>query len=335
MSASLIIAAGYVDIPATHKLALIKLADSASRKTRIGFPGLDALQVWCGASRARVLEILVDLQSWGLLMQVGAGHRNARASFLVFPEAGDGPRSLAARRGEATPGEDAFKGVPAIPGAEELEARVQARPKRKPRGGRAKVANPAGKQEEKGSDGSDPADPERVRTVVSLVPRKGPTEPRKGSERDCKGSEGSDPFRTELPSHTSNTPAASAAGETCEAEPKLFDIPAPPPKMPDPVQLLVGAYVDAVEDSGGIATHSMRGAIGKHAKRLINVDKIELPVLLVAVQRSGAKRDRQIDKYLGAAQETYAGSDSGRRAMFDNWQRIAERAVTSHHQIGA
>jgi hypothetical protein len=93
-------------------------------------------------------------------------------------------------------------------------------------------------------------------------------------------------------------------------------------REPDPVQVLVGAYVLAVENGGGIATKSQRGAIGRNVKRLIVDDGIPLPVLLVAVQRAGARRSRAVDPFLGEVQAAYS-RESTRRAMFDRWAEIA------------
>lgn len=91
---------------------------------------------------------------------------------------------------------------------------------------------------------------------------------------------------------------------------------------PDPVQVLVGAYVTAIESCGGIATKAQRGAIGRNVKRLITDDGIPLPVLLVAVQRAGARRSRAVDPFLGDVQAAYS-RESTRRAMFDRWTEIA------------
>ena len=56
--------------------------------------------------------------------------------------------------------------------------------------------------------------------------------------------------------------------------------PAHPGPTASPTQVLVGAYVTAIEASGGIATSSQRSAIGRNVKRLIEQDHIELPPII-------------------------------------------------------
>ena len=125
MSGPLTVAAGYLDhLPLSHKLALMKIADSAEHESRVGYPGLDAIRLWSGAKRSRALEILRELQEMGLVMQVEAGRRGTRASYKVFPDPGDEAHGLAVRRGQSCPGAALFKGVPGVPSADEVEARV-------------------------------------------------------------------------------------------------------------------------------------------------------------------------------------------------------------------
>ena len=100
-------------------------------------------------------------------------------------------------------------------------------------------------------------------------------------------------------------------------------LPTPAVREPDPVQVLVGAYVLAVEDTGGIATKSQRAAIGRNVKRLITDDHIELPVILVAVQRAGSKRSRTVDPFLGAIQSAWNENQASRNAMRSRWYEIA------------
>lgn len=102
-----------------------------------------------------------------------------------------------------------------------------------------------------------------------------------------------------------------------------LDIPPTPGPTATPVQVLVGAYVTAIEASGGIATSSQRSAIGRNVKRLIEQDKIELPIILVAVQRAAAKRSRTVDPFLGELQSAWNGSQGSRNAMRTHWYETA------------
>lgn len=102
-----------------------------------------------------------------------------------------------------------------------------------------------------------------------------------------------------------------------------LDIPPTPGPTASPTQVLVGAYVTAIEASGGIATSSQRSAIGRNVKRLIEQDHIELPVILVAIQRAAAKRSRTIDPFLGELQSAWNGSQGSRNAMRTHWYETA------------
>jgi len=102
-----------------------------------------------------------------------------------------------------------------------------------------------------------------------------------------------------------------------------LDLPATPSQPANPTQILVGAYVTAIESSGGIATSSQRAAIGRNVKRLIEQDHIELPIILVAVQRAAAKRSRTIDPFLGELQSAWSGSQGSRNAMRAHWYETA------------
>lgn len=102
-----------------------------------------------------------------------------------------------------------------------------------------------------------------------------------------------------------------------------LDIPPTPGPTASPTQVLVGAYVTAIEASGGIATSSQRSAIGRNVKRLIEQDHIELPIILVAIQRAAAKRSRTIDPFLGELQSAWNGSQGSRNAMRTHWYETA------------
>lgn len=104
-----------------------------------------------------------------------------------------------------------------------------------------------------------------------------------------------------------------------------LDVEGTGPSAGDAVQVLVGAYVESVRASGGIATTSQCSAIGSNVKRLIKDDQIPLPVLLVAVQRAGARRSRTVDPFLGDVQASYGGSEAKRKAMFDHWADLARQ----------
>lgn len=86
MSAHLMIVAGYLPLPTpAHKLALMKICDSADDRNRLGFPGMDAVRIWADVKKSRCLQLLKDLQELGLLMQVEKAHRGRRAVFKVSP----------------------------------------------------------------------------------------------------------------------------------------------------------------------------------------------------------------------------------------------------------
>jgi len=94
-------------------------------------------------------------------------------------------------------------------------------------------------------------------------------------------------------------------------------------------QALVGAYAEAYRRSGGIPTKAVMDACGRNVKRLRARDRIDPPVLLLAVQRAGAARARDLDRHLGEAQQTFtSGRQSARAAMFRAWDDIAATLST-------
>jgi hypothetical protein len=153
---------------------------------------------------------------------------------------------------------------------------------------------------------------------VTLQASRGDIDSRNGVTQLCHPNRPTPNRPTEEPS-----PPADADGPSPD-EGALFGLDVPPTPVANPVQALVGAYVEAVEASGGIATTSMRGAIGSNLRRLIREDGLPEPVLLAAVQVAGGARSRTLDRWLGDAQRAY-GRRSERRAMFDRWTEIAER----------
>jgi hypothetical protein len=253
MSAHLMIVAGYLDLPSTHKIALMKMSDSADDQNRLGFPGLEAIRVWTGKSKSRALGIIRELQELGLVMQVEAGHRGKRAVFRIFPSPGDEVFSLAAKQGRECPGKDLFKGVPGIPGPEEIAARVEAldTSETPEEGSHQQDPTAKGPADRTLTEGSHPQDPNPGEGSHPQDPN-----PRKGPIPEPKGSYS---YRTpSVPNFSkskSSTPATSspAVGEAPSGT--LFDNPAPPPPEPAPtppptegqrVNRLARGYTDAV-----------------------------------------------------------------------------------------
>lgn len=233
MSATLFITAGYMELPATHKLILMKIADSADDRSRVGYPGLDALRLWAGVSRSRVLEVVVDLQERGLLMQVEGGHRGRRASFKVFPERGDEVRSTAHKRGMPCPGAELFDGSPGIPVDGEVAALADSRDAARSRKG-SDGQDPSNRvlrfrksptsRTQSADEGSYPPDPSST--------RKGPVDTEKGSSFSDLGSDRQDPFGTNLRNQSTSEERADADAPTPPAPTVLpgFDEPAPTAK---------------------------------------------------------------------------------------------------------
>lgn len=116
---------------------------------------------------------------------------------------------------------------------------------------------------------------------------------------------------------TSSVDAADAAA----TEELDLGIPA---TAPNPVQVLVAAWVEAVEAVGGIAVGDDKAALGKNVKRLIENDGLPLEVVLVAVQRAGAARARNCNRYLGQVRAAY-DRPAMRKAMRATWYEAAAR----------
>lgn len=74
-----------IELPTSHKLALLAFADSGDDRTHIGFPGEEGVMKWAVCSRGRAYELIRDLVSWGLLAQHKRGRRGQRAEYVVFP----------------------------------------------------------------------------------------------------------------------------------------------------------------------------------------------------------------------------------------------------------
>lgn len=86
MSGHLIGCTKPLDLPTSHKLALVAFADSADDRTHIGFPGEVGVQEWASCSRSRAYELIADLVEWGYLKQHKRAHRGRRAEYIVFPD---------------------------------------------------------------------------------------------------------------------------------------------------------------------------------------------------------------------------------------------------------
>lgn len=128
--------------------------------------------------------------------------------------------------------------------------------------------------------------------------------------------------------------AAAVAAPVESVEVLQFEVDEDPRPEANPIQALVAAYVEAVEAGGGVATSAMTGAIGRNVKRLIEKDRIEPAVLLVAVQRAGTARSKTVDTYLGSARQTYDRGGSSRQALLAAWnERYIQPAA--HNAIGA
>lgn len=203
------ILAGYVDLAPAHKLALIKLCDSADERTRLGFPGLDAVRVWSGLSRSRALQVIKDLQEQGLVMQVQAGHRGQRAVYKVFPAPGDEMSSLAHTQGRPCPGAALFAGVPSMPTDVDITDRITSLDA--PKGSRPRDPSRKGPVGGTQTVGSCQRDPE--------VPGKGPAGTGKGPTRPIEGSGRRDPFGQDLHKTTTTTTGTALADTPSPAEP--------------------------------------------------------------------------------------------------------------------
>lgn len=236
------IVAGYLDLPPSHKLALMKLCDSADDQTRIAYPGLDAVRLWAGTKKSRSLDVLRELQEAGLIVQIEQGNRGRRAEFKVFPEAGDDRMSLAYRRGKPCPGVDQFKGSPGIPNVEQIKARIAAVDGKPEAEYGSESLDPiervrSGGPNEEGSDTLDPIGEEGSDRPDPIDGKGSDPASRKGPISTPNGSESLDPFGTNLRTTTSSI-------NTSEA-----DAPDPPTARPD-VDQLCEHLADRIEGNG-------------------------------------------------------------------------------------
>lgn len=136
----------------------------------------------------------------------------------------------------------------------------------------------------------------------------------------------------------SKTPVARFAATNTKPSSELDDDEPPTvlvevdPTGPTEAQItnaLVGAYADAWHDAAGVPAPDRKlGAVGRNVKPLIRQGDYPMPVLLLAVQRAGARRNLDIDGQLGNAKATYDRGGQSRQALFDDWDtRIAYAAT--------
>lgn len=85
MSVHLVSCAAQVNLKPSEKLVLLCLAENANSKDSKAFPGMTTLRTWTGLGDASIYRILRRLEEFGLIQQVGAGHRGRAAEFLVLP----------------------------------------------------------------------------------------------------------------------------------------------------------------------------------------------------------------------------------------------------------
>lgn len=83
----LVAEAGKLPVKGATKLVFLCLCESAqSSSERRSFPGVEALMQWGSVSRARVFELLDDLEELALIRQTKRGQKHQRAEYVVFPE---------------------------------------------------------------------------------------------------------------------------------------------------------------------------------------------------------------------------------------------------------
>lgn len=74
------------DLPASKRLVLLAIADSANAGNRIGHPGFERMKKWSGLkAKSRVLEIVAELVDEGYIVRHRSGVKGRQAEFIVFP----------------------------------------------------------------------------------------------------------------------------------------------------------------------------------------------------------------------------------------------------------
>lgn len=156
-------------------------------------------------------------------------------------------------------------------------------------------------------------DTQTCQGVVTDLSGGGDRSDRRGGDRSVRAR--TDQFEQTKEPTTSHAAPPRAAEEVVDAEiiegpddqptnELPLDVPAAVARQTD-TQQLVAAYADAVTSAGGVMTRQTAGIIGKAVKRLIDVDGIEPALIHRAVQLAGARRSKDLDRFLGAVQQTH------------------------------
>lgn len=300
-----------------ERLVLIAIAEKAHKDTRECWPGLEKLMRHTGLTRTGLQQAFRRLSARGLEVRIAVAKDK------------DG-RPVYAYRGKQT----RYR-LPELP---ELSPpiREDSESDSDPTEG---LTTDTPYEEAKGSpDATQPS--EKGLTVVTDPPRKGSPQIPKGLTTDSpkplrtlkEQGQPSNPFtRPAMPDDADDVIDAEVIDLDPGADLDLFGDPIEPPPAPSPVPVIVAMYIDAVRSTEGVATSTMIGAIGKNAKRLIDVDKIHPAVVAVAAQRAGERRAKVLDPFLGAAQSSYNRHGDSRRALFAAWQKMHDGAVAENN----
>lgn len=148
--------------------------------------------------------------------------------------------------------------------------------------------------------------------------------------RDARGTGGVTPVahKGDPPKETHQGITAPAADAVDPAGTEELELGLPAaPTVRNPVQVLVGAYADAVKGRGGTASRSLLGAVGKSVKRLVD-EGVPEPVLLDVVVQAAAKGRRDLDTILAAPNgplSAFERRQDARDRMFARWHDVAAR----------
>lgn len=286
------------DISHAEWRLLVVLAEKADDRTRLCWPSTELLQRRVGVTDSGLRQIMQSLAARGLEVRVPIGKDKNGAVMY-------------ARRGS----QRTYR-LPTLP--DQLGSSVQL-PKR-----RRKAAEVSHLDESKAAE----------------LSQQGSS---KAAELSQLGSSTQLPYPLKEPSKNKATlkdlhaadAASDADADVIDVEVMtdldLFGNPVDPPPQPSPVPVIVAMYIDAVRSTDGVATSTMIGAIGKNAKRLIEVDKLHPAVVAVAAQRAGERRAKVLDPFLGAAQSSYNRGGDSRRALFAAWQKMHDDAVAENN----
>lgn len=72
-------------ISRSKKLALLAMADSADKLTRVAVPGLERIQTWANVGKSQALNLIAELVKDGLIVRKSAGRKGHMAEFWVLP----------------------------------------------------------------------------------------------------------------------------------------------------------------------------------------------------------------------------------------------------------